>query len=662
MGIAADLVIIIVAGMIGGYFARLCRQPLLLGYIIAGVLVGPYTGGITVSNVHEVEKLAEIGVALLLFTLGIEFSLKELRPVRLVAIIGTPLQIILTLAYGWGVGRLMGWDHIISLWFGGFISLSSTMVVLKTLESKGLVGTLSSKVMLAMLVVQDLAIVPMLIIWPQLGLSTLGIDQLALSGAKAALFIVAMILLGSRVIPKVIELVVRWNSREMFLLTLSAIGLGVGYATHLLGLSFAFGAFAAGMVLSASRYSYQAMSDILPLRDIFSLLFFASLGMLINPAFIWDNLGLVLQLAFLILCGKGLIFALVSKFFGYGNVIPLALGLGMSQVGELSFLLLQQGVDSGSLPRQYLPLFLGAGILTMLMTPILSGLTAPIYSLIRKRKSENPLQTMNVLQEGLSDHVVILGGGHVGAFVAEILDRMEIENVTIELNGKVVEDSANEGRAVIFGDATQEVVLEAARVEKARLVLMTLPSASCSVAAAEKLTYLAPKASVVALVKSKEQIEVLKSFNVTPIFPDFETGLEMTRETLINLDIPVTEVQTFMDELRREQYAGVFVHRPEYELLSRLRSASESMTLNWVYVDEGSSLAGRSIIECRIRTLTGVSIVGILRDGILRPNPEGQFRFAASDMVGVIGSEDQVEGFRKFVADKTQLNLEEIKG
>lgn len=659
MGIASDLVLIIVAGMLGGYIARLCRQPLLLGYIIVGILVGPYTGGITVSKVHDVEKLAEIGVGLLLFTLGIEFSLKELKPVKMVALIGTPIQILLTIVYGWGIGKMMGWDNIVSLWFGGFISLSSTMVVLKTLESKGLVGTLSSKVMLGMLVLQDLAIVPMLIIWPQLGLPTFGMGQLGYAGIKAAVFIVTMIFLGARIIPRVMEIVVGWHSREMFLLTISAIGLGVGYATHLLGLSFAFGAFAAGMVLSESRYSYQAISDLLPLRDIFSLLFFASMGMLIDPVFIWNNLGLVVLLAVLIMLGKGVVFALVSKPFGYGNVVPLALGMGMSQVGELSFLLLQQGAESGSIPRQYFPLFLGAGILTMMLTPLLSGLTGPLYSLLKKRRQDDPLQTINVTENELHEHVVILGGGRVGSFVAGILDRMDIVNVTIELNNKTVKAAEEQERAVIFGDATQPMVLEAAAVDKAKLILMTIPSVAGSSSAAAMLSHIAPNVPVVALVRNSEQIASLKSLGVTPIFPEFETGLEMTREALINYHVPAPEVQTFMDELRRERYTGVFVNRPEYEILSRLRRASESLTMNWVTVEKGSAIDGRSLIESNIRAATGASVVGIIRGGILRPNPDGGFRFKASDLAGVIGSEKEVNKFRELsIAEKEDTLIE----
>jgi monovalent cation:H+ antiporter-2, CPA2 family len=275
MGIAA---IIVVAGLIGGLIMQRLGQPLIIGYILAGVAVGPFTGGITVSEVHEIELLAEIGVALLLFALGIELSLKELQPVRRIALIGTPIQILLAMGVGVGIGQLLGWTWLESIWFGGMISLSSTMVVLKTLMSQGRMGMLSSRIMIGMLLVQDLAVVPLMIILPQLGDLERGLSTLGFAAIRAAIFIIGMIFVGTRVIPYLMRIVARWNSRELFLLTVPALGLGIGYGTYLFGLSFAFGAFVAGIVLSESDYSHQALSDIVPLRDIFGLLFFASEG------------------------------------------------------------------------------------------------------------------------------------------------------------------------------------------------------------------------------------------------------------------------------------------------------------------------------------------------------------------------------------------------
>ncbi|HSM56772.1 MAG TPA: cation:proton antiporter, partial [Candidatus Sulfomarinibacteraceae bacterium] len=304
MGIAADIATIIVAALLGGLVAQRLRLPLMLGYILAGVLLGPYTGGLTVSSVHDIELLAEIGVALLLFALGIEFSLEELQPVRRIALIGAPLQMALTMVVGLGLGRLLGWSWIASLWFGAIISLSSTMVILKTLMEQGQMGTLSSRVMIGMLIIQDLAVVPMMIILPELSDLEAGLPVLGLAVVRAALFLAAMILIGTRLLPRLMVYIARWNSRELFLLAVTAIGLGIGYATYLVGLSFAFGAFVAGIVLSESEHSHQALSEIIPLRDLFSLFFFASVGMLLDPAFFLENLGTILLLVVLVAAAK----------------------------------------------------------------------------------------------------------------------------------------------------------------------------------------------------------------------------------------------------------------------------------------------------------------------------------------------------------------------
>ncbi|MEZ4676657.1 MAG: cation:proton antiporter [Caldilineaceae bacterium] len=244
-----------------------------LGYILAGVAVGPFTGGITVGEVHDIELLAEIGVALLLFALGLEFSLKELQPVRNIALFGTPLQVLLSIALGIGIGQLLGWDWLASIWFGSMIALSSTMVLLKTLMSQGRLGTLSSRVMIGMLIVQDLIVVPLMIILPQLTDLGEGLPILGWAAVKAVLFWPSCSSSAHGCCP-LMAYIAGWNSRELFLLAITAIGLGIGYVTYLVGLSFALGAFIAGMVLSESDYGHQALSDIIPLRDLFGLLFF----------------------------------------------------------------------------------------------------------------------------------------------------------------------------------------------------------------------------------------------------------------------------------------------------------------------------------------------------------------------------------------------------
>ena len=334
MGIAADIITIVVAALIGALIAQKLKQPLILGYIAAGIVVGPYTGGITITDSHEIELLAEIGVALLLFALGLEFSLRELKPVRKIALIGTPIQILLTMAFGYGIGYFLGWSPVDSIWFGALVSLSSTMVTLKTLMSHGWIGTLSSRVMIGMLLVQDLAVVPMMIVLPQVADPSIGLPLIGVAFAKSVVFLLLMFIIGTRLLPWILSIVAHWNSRELFILTITALGLGIGYATYLFGLSFALGAFVAGLVLSESDYGHQALSDIIPLRDIFALLFFTSVGMLLDLDFLFSNIRTILLLLLVISIGKGVIFSLLAVIFSYRNIVPLALGFGLFQTPQ----------------------------------------------------------------------------------------------------------------------------------------------------------------------------------------------------------------------------------------------------------------------------------------------------------------------------------------
>ena len=417
MGIAADIAIIIVAALIGGSIAHLLKQPLLIGFILAGVVVGPYTGIIAISEVHNIELLAEIGVALLLFAIGLEFSLKELNPVRNIAIFGTPIQIILTIIYGMGIGRFLNLDWQSSVWLGSLISISSTMVILRTLMSQGRMGTLSSRVMVGMLLVQDLAVIPMMIILPQLTNFESGLSIIGIAALKGFIFLGVMIFVGTRILPILLSHIARWNSRELFLIAITAIGLGVGYASYLVGLPFAFGAFLAGIVLSESDYGHQALSDIIPLRDIFGLLFFVSVGMLLDPSFLISNIKTIVLLVFLVTVGKGLIFGGISILFKYGNVIPFALGLGLFQIGEFSFVLARLGLSTNSISKELYSLILNTAVITMVLTPLISSLTTPIYSLVKRKFEGEEMQTINIPKTGLHNHIVIAGYGRVGKHI-----------------------------------------------------------------------------------------------------------------------------------------------------------------------------------------------------------------------------------------------------
>ena len=556
MGIAADIAIIVTAGLVGGLIAHLLRQPLILGYIAAGILLGPVSSNAWISDPHDIELLAEVGVALLLFALGIEFSLKELRPVRKIAILGTPIQLLIILGAGLGIGAVLGWPWTESVWFGACISLSSTMVVLKTLQSQGRLGTLSSRVMIGMLLVQDLALVPMLVILPELHDFQASLPDLGLALLRAGLFLGLMVLVGTRLIPRLMVLVSRSGSRELFLLTVTALGLGIGYATFKVGLSFAFGAFMAGIVLSESEHNHQALSDIIPLRDIFGLLFFASVGMLLDPVYLKENLLLVLGLVGVITLVKGLVFAGLGRAFRYGNVVPLALGLFMFQAGEFSFVLGRVGLATGGIGREMYSTIMTVALLSMFMTPLAAGLTAPLYRMIQRRRVREPMQMINLVREELHDHVIIVGAGPMGRAVARILGESGLPFVVVELDQHRLEFCRDAGVATIFGDATHPVELEAAGLKESRLLVVATPAPITTLAVVQHARRLRPDLHLVVRVESDHLLPELVELGVHEMVrPQLEAGIEITRQALMHLDLPPEEVDRLLAVAREDFFA-----------------------------------------------------------------------------------------------------------
>jgi len=646
MGIATDLILLVVTAFFSGLLMQRLGQPLILGYILTGIAFGPYTGGFALTSVHEIELLAEIGVALLLFALGLEFSLKDLKPVKKIALIGTPIQIILTIGMGYGIGQLMGWDAKSSLWLGALVSLSSTMVLLKTLMNQGWLGTLSSKVMVGMLIVQDLAVVPLIVLLPMLNDPSLGWISLELAILKTVVFLAGMILFGTRLLPLIMRYIAHLGSRELFLLAITAIGLGVGYLTYLVGLSFAFGAFVAGMVLSESDYGHQALSDIIPVRDLFGLLFFASVGMLLNPGFLLDHWKQVLMLVLIVSLGKGIIFALLARIFKYGNVVPLAVGLGLFQVGEFSFVLAQVGVSTNSISHEVYSLVLTTAIITMFLTPIISGQTAHLYALSKRWFQHEPLDTINYPKSGLRNHVIIVGGGRVGFRIAQVLKRLSVPMLIIELDQLRVERAKHADIPVIYGNASHEVVLEAAETPSARLLIITSPEVVIAQAIVENARKVNSEIQVVARAPGVEFLEEFKKLNISEVvIPEFEAGLEMARKALVHLHIPAAKIQHYTESLRQDLFASLFSENEEDEILEQLQWAEHQFDLQWMLIKPGSVLVGKTIGESEIRTKTASSVVGVIRNDKLETSLDVDFRFEANDRAAIIGTDSARETF-----------------
>jgi len=663
MGLAADIVIIMVAALIGALIAQKLKQPLILGYIFAGVIVGPYTGGVTVSDIHDIELLAEIGVALLLFALGLEFSLSELKPVRDIALFGTPFQVVLTIGIGFCIGKYMGWSSVSALWLGSLISLSSTMVTLKTLMNRGLVGTLSSKVMIGMLIVQDMAVIPMMIVLPQLSNLDAGLPLLAIAVIKSAVFIVLMLYVGKRLLPWLLGRVARWNSRELFILSITATGLGIGYATYLFGLSFAFGAFVAGIVLSESDYGHQALSDIIPLRDIFGLLFFTSVGMLLDPLFLLENWGKILSLVFIIGVLKGSIFFVLAIVFRYINIIPIAVGLGLFQVGEFAFVLARVGLETKAIDQNIYSLVLAISVISMVLTPFASSMATPIYKLKKKLFNYEPLETANIPNAGLNNHVVIAGGGRVGQHIAQVLTKLAIPFIIMELNYQRLVECKNSNFPVVYGDMTHITVLEVSKLEAARLLLITTPSIITAQSIVKQAHTINPELRIIARADGVEQTRALYENGVyMAVMPEMEAGLEIARQALLHLEMPVTVIQEYTDAVRQQLYEPIYNFEnkqtpagedksstigQDQKLLAKLDNIKNMLEISWITLTPQSPLLSKSIKEAAVRTRTGASIVGIIHEKRFHSNPEVGYSFQEGDLVAVVGNQQERNNFKK---------------
>lgn len=536
MGIASDFVLIVIAGLVGALAARALRLPLMVGYVAAGVLIGPNTAGPTVVQVHDVELLAEIGVALLLFSLGLELSFRDLQPVRRIALIGGPVQIVVTSAVGALSGLIgLGMPLREAIWFGAMISVSSTAIVLKTLAAAGVTQTLSSRVMIGLLIIQDLAVVPMLVVLPQLGSSDRLFASLARAIGIATALLVAIVIVGTWLLPKLLRLVLAWRSRELFLVSVVAIGVGVGYATQLVGLSFALGAFVAGLVLSESEFSHQALSDVVPIRDIFGLLFFVSVGMLLDPAFLFSHAGQIATVVFLTFLGKAIIFGVLARAFGYVNMAPWIVGLGLSQIGEFSFVLARAGETSGILSKQTYDLALTCTVVTMALSPLVANTALPLGRAWRNwRKPAHAPVRIELPDDSLHGHVIVAGYGRSGKAAARVLQRAKIPLVVVELNHSVFGGLSDDGFSGIWGDITGEEILKAAQIERSRILMLAVPDQSTIRLSVERARRLNPTISVIARALRTGDVLELHKLGVNAVIqPEFEGGIAMVRQALV---------------------------------------------------------------------------------------------------------------------------------
>ena len=560
LSLLTSMAIVLGIALIGGMAVRLIRLPVILGYLLSGIVIGPHALGV-IRDVGEVETLATIGVALLMFTLGIEFSLKALRRVGKVAVFGGAAQIVATAALGLMVGWLLGWPIREAILFGLFISLSSTIIVLKTLMDRGELGSPHGRVMLGILLVQDLSVVPMMVILPSLGESgTALLGVLGWAILKAVLFLGAIIVLGFWVLPWFMRRVAGVRSRELFLLTVVCLCLGTAFGAYHVGLSFALGAFVAGLIVSESDYAHQALADIRPLRDIFAVLFFVSLGMLIDPSFIAAHPGEVVAVVTTIVLGKFVITSLVPRVFGYSGKTVLFVGSGLFQIGEFSFVLAALALKLEIISNDLYSLTLTAAVITMLLTPFAMGLTSGLYHRLIQRERVARFFAARLdpgaLEEGkqLSRHVVICGYGQVAKNLGRVLERRKFSYLVIDIDPRVIDAAREGGIPCVYGDASNPEILAQAELERARVLVVTFPDPIATKLAVENARRINPRLDVVARIHGDEDAEVLRKLGVAELVrPELEAGLEIIRHTLHRFGLTTQEILYIVNTLREEE-------------------------------------------------------------------------------------------------------------
>ena len=563
-----DLVTVLAAASFGGLMAAALRLPVLLGYIFGGIVVGP-TGLGLIKELIQVETLAQFGVAFLLFALGVEFSLKQLNKVRAIALGGGTLQILLTIALTAGVSVFVGWVEtpVQGIFLGGILSLSSTAVVLRSLMENNATESAQGQVTLGMLIIQDLALGLMLAVLPALDHPETLVIEVIKSLSVTALFAGAAIAAGVWLIPPFLRWVASTESRELFLLSVIVLCLGIALLTEQLGLSIEMGAFVAGLMISEVEYADQALTYVEPLRDVFATLFFASIGMLIDPVFLLQNWELILSLVAIVMLGKFLIVVPLVSFFRYPLRVAIFAGLGLAQIGEFSFVLASEGQKLGLVSRRVYLLTLGTTAVTLMVTPFLLKATPQILQLLEKvpfltawmNKLDMP-QELSANAE-LKDHVVVCGYGRIGQGIVSLLQSKGYPVLVIEDAESKVQILRSQNIPYLYGNCASPLVLEKAEIDHARSMLIAISDPIATRLAVQRAVNISPDIDIVARAEKDADIDTLYQLGAKEVVhPTFEASLELTTHLLICLGESTEDIQNELIGIRRSRYANL---RPE---------------------------------------------------------------------------------------------------
>ncbi|MHB9109513.1 MAG: cation:proton antiporter [Armatimonadota bacterium] len=558
-----EIVIAFLAGWVGGLLARCLRVPVVVGYIIAGILVGPFVLGLVSEGAH-VQLLASLGVVFLLFAQGVQISLADLLRVRKVGLYGGLVQVLLTIGLGYLLGQVIGWSSTASLILGFVLSVTSTTVLVKVLAERGEVHTQYAKVALGISITQDLSTVAMVSLLPALGLLSVAVlPEMAWLLAKAGLFIAVVLILARVAVPPLLQRVAGTGSRELFLVTVMVLCLVGAGSAELLGLSLALGAFLAGMMISESRYHYETYSIVIPLRDIFGLIFFVSLGMFFNPSILlahWATIGLIVLV---LIVGKFLIVFGIVIWGGYHLRTAIMSGFALLPISEYSFIIaiLAVGAPFAYLTGVQYGIVIAVAILSVMVTPLLMLAGLPLYRaairvrLLRRltRAARENAELAEARQQ--TDYVLLCGYGRVGSIVGEALRDFQVPLVVIEYDQYEVERLRREGVLALYGDASSPILLQQSGADHARMAVLCLPESRSMILALQHLRQMNTEMPLVARGVTPDDLD--KGYDAGAeevVEAEFECGMELARHTLLRLGKDPDIVQQYVDQVRLFRY------------------------------------------------------------------------------------------------------------
>lgn len=643
-----SLVIILGISALVVFLLHKLKIPSIVGFLVAGVIIGPYSIGI-VEDVRSVEIMAEIGVILLLFTIGIEFSMAKLVRMKKAVLGGGGVQVLLTISLLAIAAYLVTGDINKSVFTGFLVALSSTAIVLKMLAERGEIDTPHGRIMVGILIFQDLCVVPMMLLIPALSREGINVLDVAVKMGKAALIIAAVLMGAKWMVPNLLHQVVRTRSRELFITTIILLCFGIALLTSRFGLSLALGAFLAGLIISESEYAHQATSDILPFKESFMGLFFVSVGMLMNVGYMagnWQKIAITVTLIF----GLKIITGIISVLVTGGTVrTAVSAGLGLAQIGEFSFVLAVAGKTSGLISEDFYQVFLSSSVATMMITPFVLKAAPSVSAWVASRRLLKKVEQLKkISEEGFprkrQGHVIIIGFGLNGRNLAKVLREADIPYVVLEMNSDTVREMKKKGEPIYYGDGTSVEILHKLSVERARLLVIAISDP----ASTRRIVSIArnenPDIYIIVRTKYIAEVDELIALGANEVIPEeFETSVEIFSRVLHHYHVPRNVITESIENIRNGSYSMLrTVELPKKYLAERHKFLKGIETETYL-IKEGSHVTGHSIKELHLRTETGVTIIAVQRGEEIHQNPPPDFILKSGDMVLMIGRRKDVD-------------------